>query len=124
MSHLERVPAATGGNYSDAVAVGPAPVRWIHVAGQIAPPPVPADVGAQAEACFARIAELLEAQGASLSDVVAITVYVTDLAHYESFNAVRGRVFGSGRPASAAVQVAGLLGGANIEIAAVAAVAA
>jgi enamine deaminase RidA (YjgF/YER057c/UK114 family) len=121
---IARSPAASGAAYSDAVVVDAGDVRWVHVAGQIARDPAPDDVAGQSEACFRQIGELLEGAGASLSDLVAITVYLTDLGAYEEFAAVRARMLGGAPPASAAVGVASLLFGAKVEIAAVAAVAA
>jgi 2-iminobutanoate/2-iminopropanoate deaminase len=55
--------------------------------------------------------------------VVRITVYLTGLDDYAEFSRVRAERFGDSLPASAAVQVAGLLLGALVEIEAVAFVA-
>ena len=63
---------------------------------------------------------LLCAVGGSLADVVRITAWLTSLDEYREYSRVRGERFGKNLPASAAVQVAGLLQGALIEIDAVA----
>jgi enamine deaminase RidA (YjgF/YER057c/UK114 family) len=51
-----------------------------------------------------------------------VTVYLVDLGSYAVFAAVRARRCGAEPPASAAVGVASLLGGALVEVAAVAGV--
>jgi enamine deaminase RidA (YjgF/YER057c/UK114 family) len=51
-----------------------------------------------------------------MRDVVRITAYLTDLADYAAYARARTAAFGDALPASAAVQVAGLLAGMSIEI--------
>lgn len=114
-------------SYSDTVAVT-GPGTWIHVAGQLAFDEnrqlVGDDVTTQAQLCLDRIGDLLAQNGGGLKDVVSITVYLTDLDDYPAFDRVRSQRFGSNRPASAAVQIAGLLFGGLIEISAIAFVSA
>lgn len=119
---ISRHAAPGGATYSDAVVVDVGGACWIYAAGQTPREPVPTDLEGQAEACFRQLAEVLDAHGAGLGDVVQITVYLTSLEDYQAFAAVRGRVFGIEAPASAAVGVASLLGDALIEISAVAVV--
>jgi 2-iminobutanoate/2-iminopropanoate deaminase len=120
MSARRRLLAPGGATYSEAVVVEAGDARWIYVAGQTAHDPVPDDLRGQAERCFAQIETILAECGAVLGDVVQITVYLTDLTRYSDFAEVRGNVFGSESPSSAAVGVATLLGGAVVEISAVA----
>ncbi len=80
-------------------------------------------MGAEARATFANIERALAKAGASMSDVVRITAFMTSLDAYGEYAEVRSEVFGDTLPASATVQVAGLLVGAQIEIDAVAFVA-
>jgi len=118
---IERVPSDFA-SYSDVVAVD-GPGRWIHVSGQVgmdADGRVEGDLAAQTHATLDHIERALGKVGASLSDVVKITVYLTRLDDYASFSKVRAERFGDSLPSSAAVQVAGLLLGAEIEIDAVA----
>ena len=74
----------------------------------------------QANGCIDQIEAALRAVGGSLQHVVRITAWLTRLDEYGEYNRVRGERFGANLPASAAVQVAGLLRGALIEIDAVA----
>ncbi len=114
----QRIPAATGGSYSDAVTVN-GPGRWIAVSGQVAFGPdgtVGGSMEEQAHGCFDHIERILEQLGGTLADVVRITTFVTSLDEYDGFSRARAARFGDAPPASAAVQVAGLLAGAQIEI--------
>jgi enamine deaminase RidA (YjgF/YER057c/UK114 family) len=98
--------------------------RTIHVSGNVGfgddGKVVSGGVEAEARATFANIEKVLNDAGASMSDVVRITAFLTDLDAYGDFAKVRSEVFGENLPASAAVQVAGLLVGAQIEIDAIA----
>lgn len=121
---IERVPSDFA-SYSDVVAVS-GPGRWVIVSGQVgmdADHKVEGDLRAQTHSTFDHIERNLAKVGAGMSDVVKITVYLTSLDEYAEFSAVRSERFGDSLPASAAVQVAGLLLGAEIEIEALAFVA-
>jgi 2-iminobutanoate/2-iminopropanoate deaminase len=122
---IERVPS-TFASFSDAVTVE-GPGRWIHVAGQVAmdaDAKVSGNLAEQTNVTLDHIERILNGVGANLSHVVKVTVYLTRLDDYAEFSRVRAERFGDSPPASAAVQVAGLLLGALIEIEAVAFVAA
>jgi 2-iminobutanoate/2-iminopropanoate deaminase len=81
----------------------------------------PGDLEGQARAIFANMAELVNAAGGTMGDVVKITAYITTLEGYASYGTVRRDVFGDRLPASATVKVAGLVvPGCLIEIEAVA----
>ncbi len=120
---IERYPSAFAPtSFADAVAID-GPGRWIHVSGQVgmdADGKVEGDLAAQTHRTIDHLERILADAGAALSDVVRIVVYLTSLDDYASFSAVRSERFGDSLPASAAVQVAGLLLGAAIEIEAVA----
>lgn len=120
---IERLTTKPASGFSDAVAsVGPGSL--IHVAGNVGFGPdgkvVPGGMEAEAQATFDHIERALEAAGADMSNVVKITAFVTSLEDYPAYAAVRAARFGETLPASATVQVAGLLVGAHIEIDAVA----
>ena len=113
---IERVPVSSGATYSKAVVVS-GPGRTVYVSGSLAPG---SSLAEQANGCFDQIEAALRAVGGSLENVVRITAWLTRLDEYREYNRVRGERFGASLPASAAVQVAGLLQGALIEIDAVA----
>jgi 2-iminobutanoate/2-iminopropanoate deaminase len=121
---IERVPEATGFSISDAVGVS-GEGQWVFISGQVSfddsGKVVGEGLGEQAGICFDKIDRLLGTFGGSLSDVVRITAYVTTLENYGAYGKVRGERFAGAFPASATVQVAGLLAeGALIELDAVA----
>ena len=113
---IERVPGARGATFSKAVVVSGAG-RTVYVSGHLAPGRSMAE---QTNGCFDQIEAALRAVGGSLAHVVRITAFLTSLDEYAEYSRVRGERFGANLPASAAVQVAGLLQGALIEIDAVA----
>jgi enamine deaminase RidA (YjgF/YER057c/UK114 family) len=76
---------------------------------------------AQAKVIFAKIRDLLRAAGGELSDVVKITIYVTDIRDRKEVWRARQEVFTGDFPASTLVQVAALAEPARkVEIEAVA----
>jgi 2-iminobutanoate/2-iminopropanoate deaminase len=80
-----------------------------------------ADVVAQTRQVFANLEATLAAGGASIHDVVKVTVFLTDIGDRSLVNEVRRDVFGGTRPASTLVEVSKLaLDGARVEIEAVA----
>ena len=113
---IERIPVTGGASYSKAVVVS-GPGRTVYVSGNLARGNSLAE---QTNGCFDQIESALRAAGGSLEHVVRITAWLTRLDEYAEYNRVRGERFGKNLPASAAVQVAGLLQGALIEIDAVA----
>jgi 2-iminobutanoate/2-iminopropanoate deaminase len=120
---IERLTTNPASGYSDAVtSVGPG--RMIHVAGYVGFGPdgkvVAGGMGAEARATFDNIERTLQAAGADMSHVVKINAFVTSLEEYAAYAQARAERFGELLPASATVQVAGLLVGAQIEIDAVA----
>jgi 2-iminobutanoate/2-iminopropanoate deaminase len=118
----DRFAAATGGSYSDAVAVT-GPGRWIHVSGQVAFDPDGAVSGTlyeQTHGCLDHIEAALIKAGGALTDTVRITAYLVGLDDYPEFSKARAERFGDHPPASAAVGVAQLLFSARVEIDAVA----
>ena len=113
---IDRVPGAGAASFSKAVVVT-GPGRTVYVSGNISPK---GSMAEQANGCIDQIEEALRSAGSSLEHVVRVTAWLTRLDEYGEYNRVRGARFGAHLPASAAVQVAGLLRGALIEIDAVA----
>jgi len=77
---------------------------------------VGAGVGDQARQCLTNLAAVCAGAGASLADAVRLTVYTTDLGEFAAINEVFGEFFGAQPPARAAVGVAALPRGAQVEI--------
>lgn len=105
--------------------------RTVYVSGNVgfggAPGPdgqagkvVSGGMEAETRATFACIEKALKLAGADLSHIVKINAFVTSLDDYAEYAKVRNELFADHMPASATVQVAGLLVGAQIEIDAVA----
>jgi 2-iminobutanoate/2-iminopropanoate deaminase len=82
------------------------------------------DVGVQTEQCLRNIQAVLEADGASLADVVKVTVYIRNMADFKAIHEVRARYFKGDRlPASTMVEISRFTEpDALIEIEAVAAI--
>ena len=75
------------------------------------------DVVAQTRQVFANIETVLAAAGASIRDVVKVTVFLTDVRDRAAVNTVREEVFGDTRPASTLVEVSKLvIDDARVEI--------
>jgi reactive intermediate/imine deaminase len=109
-------PAAIG-VYSQAVRVG----NTIWVSGQIPLDPqtkelVVGDMEAQVRRCFENMKAIVIAAGATLDDVVKATVFLIDLAHFGLVNKVMAEYFREPYPARAAVGVASLPRGAQVEV--------
>jgi reactive intermediate/imine deaminase len=109
-------------HYTDAVRAG----ELLFVSGCIAVDGDGAlvggdDVVAQTRQVFANLTAALAAAGASLQEIVKVTVYLTDVRDREAVKTVREERFGDTRPASTLVEVSNLvLDGARVEIDAVA----
>ena len=79
------------------------------------------DAVAQTRQVFANLEAILAAAGASIRDVVKVTVFLTDVRDRAAVNTVREEIFGGTRPASTLVEVSKLVvDGARVEIEAVA----
>ncbi len=117
--NTNKAPAAIG-PYSQAVKVA----NTVYVSGQI--PLVPEtgevisdDFTEQAKQVFANLSAVAQAANSSLSDAVKLTIYLTDLNYFPALNDIMAECMQEPYPARAAVQVAALPKGAQIEIEAV-----
>ena len=95
--------------------------RLVFISGQLPTDAAGQLVGAgnmeaQVRQTFANIQRLLNQAAGSLANVVKITAFLTTLADYAQYSAVRREFFAPNFPTSSAVQVAGLvLEGALVE---------
>ncbi|MBX5461868.1 MAG: RidA family protein [Steroidobacteraceae bacterium] len=81
----------------------------------------PGDFDAQANQAFANLERALRAGGSSLRNVVKVTIFLTDMAHFPKIVELRGRYFSPPYPADTIVEVSSLYHeDAMIEIEAVA----
>ena len=79
------------------------------------------DIRAQTKQCLENLKHVLEAGGATLDNVVKVTVYVTDMEDLRAIHEVRAEYFKEKYPASTLVEVNGLATqGCMIEIEAIA----
>jgi reactive intermediate/imine deaminase len=109
-------PAAIG-PYSQAVRVG----NTVWVSGQIPLDPrtkelVAGDFEAHARQVFDNLKAIVVAAGASFDDVVKANIYLIDLSHFALVNKIMAEYFHEPYPARAAVGVAALPRGAQIEV--------
>jgi 2-iminobutanoate/2-iminopropanoate deaminase len=75
------------------------------------------DVVEQTRQVFRNLEAILAAAGASFSDVLKDTIYLTDVSDAPLIDPVRREVFGQTRPASVLVQISALaVTGAKVEI--------
>ncbi|MPZ35581.1 MAG: RidA family protein [Rhodospirillales bacterium] len=78
------------------------------------------DVAAQARQVFVNLEKALRALGARFSDVLKVTVYLTDIEDRVRINPVRKEYFGDARPASTLIGVKELaVPGMKVEVEAV-----
>lgn len=92
----------------------------LYVAGQtgtdLKTNKLPENFQDEVRTCLDRIGIILKAAGMDFSDAVNVTVYITDIGLFPQMNEVYTTYFKANRPARATVQVAGLVGGARVEI--------
>ncbi|NDV11978.1 RidA family protein [Crenobacter caeni] len=117
--HTDQAPAAIGA-YSQAVQAG----NTVYLSGQIPLDPATMTVvegGFEAETrqVFANLKAVCEAAGGSLNDIVKLNAYLTDLANFATFNKVMAEFMAEPFPARAAVGVASLPRGVQVEAEAV-----
>lgn len=105
------------GTYSQAVRCG----NTVYLSGQIPLAPdtmelVAGDIEAHIRRVFENLQAVAQAAGGSLADVAKLSVYLTDLTHFPYVNKVMAEYFAEPYPARAAVGVAALPKGAQVEM--------
>jgi reactive intermediate/imine deaminase len=113
--HTDAAPAAIG-TYSQAIRHN----DTVYVSGQIPLDPatgevVSENIGAQITQVFENLRNVAEASGSDLSKALKVTVYLTDLGNFGLINEVMAKFFSEPYPARAAVEVAGLPKGVQVE---------
>jgi reactive intermediate/imine deaminase len=113
--HSDSAPAAIG-TYSQAVRSG----NIVFLSGQIPLLPetmemIDGNFESRARQVFSNLKAVAEAADGTLNDVVKVTVFLTDLDNFATVNAIMEEFFEKPYPARAAVGVASLPKGADVE---------
>lgn len=113
--HTDQAPAAIG-SYSQAIRNG----NLVFLSGQIPLDPatmeiVDGDFEVRARRVFDNLRAVAEAAGGNLDQVVKLTVYLTDLENFAAVNTIMAEYFDKPYPARAALGVAALPKGADVE---------
>lgn len=117
--HTDSAPAAIG-TYSQAVRVN----ETVYLSGQIPLVPetmelVQGDIATQIRRVLDNLQAVAEAAGGSVNDIVKLNVFLVDLAHFPVVNEQMATYFDEPFPARAAIGVAALPKGAQVEMDAV-----
>ncbi len=109
-------PAAIG-PYSQAVRSG----NFLFCSGQIPLDPksgqiISGDIATQTRRVLDNIIAVLKAEGLAFENIVKTTIFLTDLADFQTVNEIYGSYFKQQPPARSTVQVSALPKGAKIEI--------
>ncbi len=111
-------PAAIG-TYSQAVKVS-GPVDTVYLSGQIPLDPKTMQMVSgfdnEVRQVFENLGAVCTAAGGTLNDLVKVNVYLPDLANFAKVNEIMATFFRQPYPARAAVGVASLPRGAQVEI--------
>lgn len=109
------------GTYSQAIRVSGGDT--VYVSGQIGLDPSTMEMAAgieeQIHQVFLNLKAVAAASGGGLSDIVKLNVYLTDLAHFQKVNEIMAGYIDAPYPARAAIGVAALPRGAQVEMDAV-----
>ncbi len=114
--HSGAAPEAIG-PYSQAIKAG----NTVYLSGQIPLDPqsmalVSEDFAEQTHRVFKNLQAVCDAAGGTINDMVKANIYLTDLGQFATVNEIMAQYFTTPYPARAAVQVAALPKGAQIEI--------
>src|SRR5476649_1947471 len=104
------------GTYSQAVKAG----NHVYISGQIPLDPttmemVSGDIDAEIRRVFDNLSAIISAAGGHFADVVKLTIYLTDLAHFARVNEIMATYFALPYPARAVIGVSALPKGARVE---------
>ena len=97
------VPEPEGNNFTNCLKVG----KQVFLSGMIASDPQ-TDAYHQSVSCLTKVNALVEAAGGKMSDVVKITVFLTDIEHRLDFSRARSEFFPGRKPCSTLVGITSL----------------
>ena len=111
------VPGGGGAPLSSVVRAG----DLVFVSGQLGFPAgsrdlVPGGVGPETQAALEGVARNLAKVGLGMEDVVKCTVFLADIADFQTMNAAYTKAFPTDPPARSTVAVAGLVAKGKVEI--------
>jgi reactive intermediate/imine deaminase len=113
--HTELAPAAIG-TYSQAIRTG----NTVYLSGQIGLDPYSMElvsgIEAQIRRVFDNLKAVCDASGGSLADIAKLNIFLIDLGHFQLVNQIMGEYFVQPYPARAALGVASLPRGAEVEM--------
>ena len=118
--HTDRVPPARV-PLSQAIRMG----DWVFASGQLGIDPgtgrlIEGGISAETRQVCENLKAVLEAAGSSMEKVAKVTIYLADLGELMAMNQVFSQYFPVDPPARTTFQAAGLVGGARVEIEAIA----
>jgi reactive intermediate/imine deaminase len=107
------------GTYSQAVKAG----NTVYLSGQIPLDPESMElvkgIEAQIRRVFDNLQAVAEAAGGTLADIVKLNIYLIDLVHFPTVNTIMAEYFQEPYPARAAIGIAALPKGSEVEMDAV-----
>lgn len=111
----DKAPSAIG-TYSQAVKVG----GTVYLSGQIGLDPASMvlveGIESQIVQVFENLKAVCDAAGGSLADIAKLNIFLIDLGHFSLVNEIMARYFHEPYPARAAIGVAALPKGAQVEM--------
>lgn len=110
------------GHYSQAVIHN----GFIYISGQLGIAPgqddyKPGSVADQSRQCLMNIAAILDAAGSDLSRLLKVSVFISELSHWEAVDSAFSEILGENKPARSVVPCKDLYFGFGVEMEAIAA---
>jgi reactive intermediate/imine deaminase len=116
--HTKSAPPAIG-PYSQAVAVTSG--KTVYLSGQVGVEPDTGDLVSenfegQVRQAFDNLQAVVQAAGATLENIVKLTLYLTDMSKFAAANAIMAEIIPQPFPARSTIGVASLPKGAQFEV--------
>ncbi len=113
--HTDKAPAAVG-TYSQAVQID----QTVYLSGQIPLDPesmtLVEGIDAQIRQVFDNLTAVINAAGGTLADIAKLNIFLIDLGNFAKVNEIMAEYFQEPYPARAAIGVAQLPKGADVEM--------